>query len=217
MLEHKGLGYRQRELPGGLQPFIVRALGFPGRTVPALRFGGRPIQTNRRIARFLDEVVPERPLLPAERRAEIERAETFADEILQPLARRLVLAAGKRNANSLRECGDDGPLGALLSRRRGPRRRIIGVAARYFAVDDYTEGLDLAALPSVLDQVDGWVEDGVLNGPEPNAADFQTAPSLCLLSYRLDLAERVRARPSWQLVERLIPAARESGTTAAAG
>lgn len=62
----------------------------------------------------------------------------------------------------------------------------------------------------MLDRVDGWVESGVLNGPEPNAADFQTAPSLCLLNDRLDLVQPVRSRPSWGLVERLIPAAREA-------
>ena len=32
-----------------------------------------------------------------------------------------------------------------------------------------------------LDRIDGWIADGVIGGPEPNAADYQLAPSLRLL------------------------------------
>jgi len=80
------------------------------------------------------------------------------------------------------------------------------MAARYFGVSDRTEALDLAALPPVLDRVDSLVASGVLDGPELNAADFQVAPSLCLLACRLELRETVEARPSWHLAERLLPA-----------
>ena len=34
---------------------------------------------------------------------------------------------------------------------------------------------DLALLPERLDQIDAWIEGGLLNGPELNAADFQIA------------------------------------------
>jgi hypothetical protein len=57
----------------------------------------------------------------------------------------------------------------------------------------------------VLDQVDSLVAAGTLNGPELNAADFEIAPSLALGSYRLDVRDRFMARPSWALVERLLP------------
>ena len=80
------------------------------------------------------------------------------------------------------------------------------IAARYFGVSDPTETLDLAAVPGVLDRVDSLVASGVLDGQELNAADFQTAPSLCLLAYRLDLREMVEARPSFNLARRLLPA-----------
>jgi hypothetical protein len=39
-----------------------------------------------------------------------------------------------------------------------------------------------------------------------NVADFLVAPSLALIGYRRDLAEEVASRPSWALVERLLPA-----------
>jgi glutathione S-transferase len=60
-------------------------------------------------------------------------------------------------------------------------------------------------LPCVLDEVDAWIAVGVLNGRELNAADFQIAPSICLLASRLDLREEVEARSAWTLVKRLIP------------
>src|SRR2546423_3983549 len=54
MLEHKGLSWRPFEFVPGMQTIALRPLGFPGRTVPALRFDGSSVQGNRNIARFLD-------------------------------------------------------------------------------------------------------------------------------------------------------------------
>jgi glutathione S-transferase len=69
------------------------------------------------------------------------------------------------------------------------------LAAQYFRVANVEE-LDLEALPSVLDYTDSLTMAGVLNGAEPNAADFQAAPCLALLDYRLDVRDIVRSRPS---------------------
>ena len=57
MLERKGIDYRRRDLIPAVHIAIVRALGFPGRTVPALKSDGRRVQGSRAIARFLDERV----------------------------------------------------------------------------------------------------------------------------------------------------------------
>ena len=205
MLEHKGIGWRAFVFPAGLQTVSMRLLGFRGRTVPALKLDGTRVQGNRSIARYLDRIEPDPPLLPRARQAAIEEAERFADEVLQTVARRLVLAAGRHDLNGLAEHGDAGRLGALLARRRGRRSRVMWLAARYFGVSDETEALDLAALPRILDRIDSWLAAGVLEGAELNAADLQTAPSLALLAYRLDIREIVESRPSWQLVERLLP------------
>jgi glutathione S-transferase len=206
MLEHKGLGWRPFEFPPGLQTVAMRPLGYPGRTVPALKLDGVRVQGNRNIARFLDDLEPDPPLVPRHQLSAVEDAERFADEVLQTIARRLVLAAGRRDLASLAEYGDSGRLGAILARRRGRRRRVMRMAARYFGVSDDTEALDLASLPGVLDQVDRLVASGTLDGPQLNAADFQVVPSLCLLDYRLDLREVLEARPAWHLAERLMPA-----------
>jgi glutathione S-transferase len=208
MLDHAGLDYRPVEIPTGLQGPLLRAHRFPGKTTPALSLDGRRLQTNRGIARFLEGLVPGHPLFPSDPalRAEVEEAERFADECLQTLARRLVLAAGSWDLESLVDYGDSGRLGPILARNRRRRGRIMRIAARhFFKIDDHTEQLDLAALPAVLDRVDGWIRSGVLNGERLNAADFQIAPSICLLAYRRDLGGEIEGRPVWRLADRLLP------------
>jgi glutathione S-transferase len=205
MLQHKGLAWRPLEFIPGMQIVALRPLGFPGRTVPALKLDGFKVQGNRNIARFLEEIEPDPPLFPAHRVTAVEEAERFADEVLQTLARRLVLSAGRRDLGLLAEHGDSGGLGAILAPGRRRRRAVMSMAARHFGISARTEALDLAVLPRVLDRVDAMISSGVLNGPELNAADFQTAPSLSLLAYRLDARDAVRRRPSWRLAERLVP------------
>ena len=205
MLEYKGIPWRERVLLPGVQTLTMKLRGFPGRTVPALRLDGDRVQTNREIARYLDMLRPEPPLVPESREAEIAEAERFIDGVVQPLARRLILSAGRRDLGELAEHADSGRLGALLAPSRWRRRTVIQGAFRYFGIHGRVESLDLAALPSVLAHADSLVAAGVLNGDELNAADFQAAPCLALMAYRLDVRDLVESRPSWGLVETLLP------------
>jgi glutathione S-transferase len=229
MLEHKRVGYRVVELPTGPHPLLVRALGFPGHrepirsvegrtsrrltlldrmgTVPAMRFGSTRVQTNREIARFLDRVVAEPALFPsdASRRSAVEEAELWADEQLQMLARRLGLVAPLHGLDTMSRRANDGRLGPLLTKHELSRAAAARSAAVMFGADARTEREMLATVPAALDRVDRWIADGVLDGPELNAADFATVPSLALLAYRLDLRAEIEARPCGRLVERVLP------------
>jgi glutathione S-transferase len=234
MLEHKGVVYRRVELLTGLHPVGVWLLGFDGSacpprrvgrrtppvvrladamgTVPALRVGDRRVRTNRAIARFLDELAPRPPLFPAERdrRLLVEEAERWGDEVLQMAARRLVLAAGARGRGGVIDAGDDGRLGPLLFRRTGIRLAAVQVFGRVFVANARSEAELLAAVPEMLDRIDAWIADGVLDGDQLNAADFMIAPSLALLCYRADLRAELERRPALRLVDRLLP---EPGAT----
>jgi glutathione S-transferase len=229
MLEHKGVAYRRIELPTGLHPVGVRLLGFDGSacpprrvgrrrppmvrladamgTVPALRVGDRRMRTNHAIARFLDELAPRPPLFPAERdrRLLVEEAERWGDEVLQMAARRLVLAAVTHGRGALIEDGDVGRLGPLLFRRTAIRLAAVQVFGRVFIANARTEAELLAALPEMLDRIDAWIADGILNGDQLNAADFMVASSLALLCYRADVRAEVARRPALGLVDRLLP------------
>ena len=230
MLARKGISVHTVELPTGLHPQLVRMRGFPGAekpmrmvdgkptrmsalldrlgTVPALRLGPDRVQGSTAIARHLDRIVPAPPLFPAEpqQRAAVEEAVAWADEPLQMFARRLVIVAGARSLDEMSERGGRGRLGALLA-NNGPQRQLAAkLAARTtFKANAGAERRLLDELPDVLDRADSYLATGAIGGEEPNAADMMLAPSLALLDYRLDIRERVRARPSFAIVERLLP------------
>ena len=93
MLEHKGIPFRRVNFPPGPHRVLVRVLGFPGDRVPAVKFeDGRRAQGTRELPRVLDELVPERRLVPDDPRA--LEAEVWADEVLQQWARRMVASTG---------------------------------------------------------------------------------------------------------------------------
>ena len=206
MLEHKGIEYELRAIPTGTQR-LLRLL-FPGGTVPALVMNGRKVQTNRAIARFLDEVQPDPPLLPRDpaRRAAVEEAERWADEVFQMEARRLTLAGALDWPGKLAGCGDNGRLGPLLWKTRRARRIGVRLPILAFRVSRDAERRLLERLPGGLDRIDAWIEDGVLAGQELNAADYAIATSVALLTYRTDLAAAIEARPAGALAERVLPA-----------
>ncbi len=231
MLAGKGIRFHTVELPTGLHPQLVRLRGFPGAekpirmvdgrptrmsalldrlgTVPALRIGSDRAQGSTEIARHLERLAPEPPLFPSDpqQRAAVEEAVAWADEPLQMFARRLVIVAGARSLDEMSERGGRGRLGALLA-NNGPQRQLAAkLAARTtFKANAGAERRLLGELPAVLDRADSHVAAGVIDGEEPNAADMMIAPSLALLDYRLDIRDQLRSRPSFAVVERLLPA-----------
>ena len=64
----------------------------------------------------------------------------------------------------------------------------------------------------ILDQVDAWIAEGVLNGEELRSPDFAVASSLALVEYIVALQPELRRRPLDQLIERVF-----SGRGAARG
>ena len=54
MLDYKGIEYKRTDLLPVISKGLLRGLGFPGVTVPALKIDGRKVQGSREIARALD-------------------------------------------------------------------------------------------------------------------------------------------------------------------
>ena len=229
MLEHKGLPYRRVDIVTLFHPVVVRLRGFDAGgqtrsaggkrtlgiqlgdrlgTVPALAANGDRISTNHGIARFLDEHHPDPPLFPADpaKREEVEDAERWANETLQMAARRIPGAAAVRDPATFSEATEDGRMGYLLYRRRLLRRLVVPrILGRVFRSNPARDDELLAELSELLDQVDALIRDGVLNGPQLNAADFMVAPSLALILYRPDVKPMFEGRPALELVDRLLP------------
>ena len=211
MLEAKGLPFKRVNLPPGPHRAIVRLLGFPGDRVPAVRFDdGRRAQGTRELPRALDELQPEPRLVPDDPRA--LEAERWADDVLQQWARRMVAWVGARNPDALAERGAGGRLGPLLTRRERPRRVVVRAVLVAFRVSKDQMRDDRERTGEILNRVDAWIDEGVLNGPALHAADYAVASSLALVEYIDALRPELRSRPSAELVDRVF-----SGSAAASG
>jgi glutathione S-transferase len=205
MLERKGVAYKRVDLPQWFHRPLLRVLRFPGTTVPALVLDGRRIQTTKAIARALDRLRPDPPLVPADpdERARVEAVETWCDGDFQQLGRRLVYWALVRHGDAV----DSYLEGSRLILPRWAVTPLAPAVIRILARDhrsrDEAVRADLATLPGLLDRIDGWIADGVLGGAEPNVADYQVATSLALLNSHDDLKPIIAARPAGDLMRRI--------------
>lgn len=238
MLEHKRVPYESVDVLTLTHPVQSRLRGFnaggqtrragsrrtPGirlgdllGTVPALAAGDERLSTNHQIARFLDERHPEPPLFPAdpELRRAVEESERWANDTFQMAARRITLGWAIRDpAGAARGGAGGGRMGGhLLYGSELARRLVIPLIGRViFAVSERSDDELIAELPRMLDRIDRWIAEGVLNGEQLNAADFHIGASLALMLYRPDIGPLLEGRPALELADRLLP---EPGAAAA--
>ena len=207
MLEQKGIPYKRTDLLPVISKGALRGLGFPGKTVPALKIEGSKVQGSRQIARELDRLRPQPPLFPAdpEKRAAVEEAERFGDEELQHPIRQNLLWSIKRDKTPLRSYSEGAKLGLPIGLAMKTAAPIVALSARFNEASDENARADIAALPGLLDRIDAWIAAGVLNGPELNAADFQIAPSIGLAMTLDDLRPAIENRPAGALAKRVVP------------
>jgi glutathione S-transferase len=206
MLEGKGIPYKRIDLVPVVSKGVVRAAGFPRKTVPALRIQGSKVQGSREIARELDRIQPDPPLFPADpaERAKVEEAEAWGDDF-QSKPRRLAWWALKRNRAPLATYSEGAKLGLPIGvavKTAGP---FVSLSARFNESTDENVRADLLSLPADLDRIDGWISEGVLGGAQLNAADLQIATSLRLLMSFEDLRKSIEARPAGELALRAVP------------
>ena len=95
------------------------------------------------------------------------------------------------------------PVPAWAARASGPLTAI--VEFRLNAVNEAAVKADVAALPEHLARIAGWIEDGVLGGETPDAADLQIGASLALLRTIGDLAPLIDGSPAGELAKRWFP------------
>lgn len=162
MLEHKGIDCKRTDLLPVVSKAVLRARRFPGVTVPALEIDGRRVQGSLPIARELDRIVPEPPLLPAdpEQRRRVEEAERFGDADLQHPIRQILWWALRRDASPLRSYSEGARLGVPIGLAVRTAAPIVALAARFNDASDENVRRDLAALPGLLDRVDGFIAEG---------------------------------------------------------
>jgi glutathione S-transferase len=207
MLKHKGITYKRTDLLPVISKGVLRAAGFPGVTVPALKVDGAKVLGSRPIARELDRLAPEPPLLPADpaQRAAVEEAERFGDEELQHPVRQILWWGMKRDHSPLRSYSEGARIGMPIGLAVKTAAPIVALSARFNEASDENARRALEKLPTLLDKVDALVESGVVNGERPNAADFQIAPSIGLAMTLDDLRPLIENRPAGDLARRFVP------------
>jgi glutathione S-transferase len=206
MLEHKGVDYRRIDLVHGAHRAILKALGFPGKTVPAIRLDGARLQGTTEIALALDALIPARPLFPhdAERRREVMEAEAWGNEVLQPVPRRLVWNGVGRDPSELRTYLEGARLGIPVPVAARVAPPIARLARRLNHATDENVQRDLAALPGMIDRVDELIERGVIGAAERNAADYQIATSISILLTMDDFRPMIEGRPAERLAREIV-------------
>lgn len=207
MLRLKGVDYRRVDLVAVVHRGVLRVLGFPGITVPALRLEGKRVQGTREIAAALDALRPDPPLLPADpdQRRAVTEAEEWGDKQFQPVPRRLVWAALRRDRSTMATYLAGAKLGVPVpvAARMGPP--VIRAAARANEATDENVRKDLADLPALLDHIDALLAAGTIGGAQPNVADFQIATSTALLATLEDAQPLLAGRPALEHARRIAP------------
>ena len=198
MLDYKGIAFKRTDLMPVVSKGVLRAAGFPGVTVPALKIEGEQSPgLAGDLPRPRPASSPSRPSSPPTPtpRAAVEDAERFGDEELQHPIRQILWWGFKRDKEHLRSYSEGARLGVpigLAIKTGGP---LVALSARFNEATDANARAALAALPDLLDRVDAYIADGTIGGAEPNAADFQIATSIGLALTLDDLKPLIEPRP----------------------
>jgi glutathione S-transferase len=203
----KGIAFQRVDLLP-LSPLVVGPLRYGGTRVPGMRVDGERIAGSRAIMRKLDEIAPEPPLLPPPgdpMYARVLEAERWGDEVLQSVPRRIIDVAFMRRPSAMESYVAD----ARLPLPRPLLRPAMPATARLMAIHnkarDESARADLAALPRQLERIEEWIEQGVLGGEQPNAADLQIGSSLRLLMSIGDVRPLIEGRPAAALTRYFPP------------
>lgn len=207
MLAHKGLDFKRVDLVTSVHRPVLKLLGFPSKTVPAMKADDRKVQGTREISRTLDEIKPDPPLIP---NAAVKEAERWGDEELQSRPRRmawwaLLNLSGKQRTQAAKLSLQGYRLGLPVG---VAARTVLPIAKRSAGYNNSTDEnvkADLAAIPAAIDRVDALIAEGVIGGDQLNAADFQIATSVRLLLAYEDVAPLIEGRPAADHARRVVP------------
>jgi glutathione S-transferase len=119
--------------------------------------------------------------------------------------RRLVWFALRRDRLTLKEFFEGYRVGVPAPVAAATAAPIVWVEQRVNRASPAAIRADLERLTAQLDHVDELLAQGVIGGDEPNAADYQIAPSVRLLLAFDQLRPLIEARPAGAFATRVVP------------
>jgi glutathione S-transferase len=202
-LDRKGLEYERVELRAPHTQAMEEIYGEGNRTVPGLLIDGEPVHGSRTILARLEELVPDPPLYPPGRAADVRAAEEWGDVELQDLGRRLPWGAMRFRPEAMgtwRQGGEPlDPAGVDFA------LRYVHASWKYHRITAERLAEDLAGLPAKLDHVEALAADGVIGGDEPNAADLQIGATIRVLLPIEDLQPLLAGTAAEAIARRWFP------------
>ncbi len=207
MFEYKGIPYKRRDLVAVFSRYILRLIGYPEGTVPAMKVDGVKTQGTRAIARELDRLKPDPPLFPADetKRAAVEEAERWGDLEFQHPVRQIVLWSLSHESSSIRSYLEGAKLGMPIPLAAPLAPTLVGLSARLNGASEENVRDDLEAFMGLLQKVDDLIAAGTINGEQLNAADFQIASTVRLAMTLGDLRPLIESRPAGDFAKRVQP------------
>lgn len=184
-LTHKGLEFEEIQVTMGSHGEEIEAIYGEGRrTVPGAIIDGEPVHGSTEILRRLDEIVPDPPLYPEPNGEAIREAELWADGEFQDLGRRLPWSALHFRPEAMGTFAGGGPLDPAGT---DFAIKFLRATWKHSGISAERLAADLAALPAMVTEIEGFAEQGLIGGESPTAADFQIGSTVRILSTIRDL------------------------------
>ena len=199
-LELKGLAYERVDFPHSERLERMQEIYGEGNSkVPGAVIDGEPIHGSRAIMARLEELSPEPPLYPTEA---VREAERWADEELQDLGRGLTWGSMYFRPESMGTFAGGDPLDAP-----GTDFAIKFVRAtwRYHGITAQRIYDELQGLPAKVAHIADLAAEGVIDGPQPNAADLHIAATIRVLLPIADLRPLLAGTVGERLAMRHFP------------
>jgi glutathione S-transferase len=178
-LDHKGVAYEEVVMPMGEHREEMAQLYGEGRsTVPGMTVDGERVHGSTAILARLEELVPGNPLYPEGIADQVREAELWGDGDYQDLGRRLPWAALHFRPEATGTFAGGDPLDPA-----GVDFAIATIRAswKYHSITAERTAADIAALPGMVERIEGFAAEGLLGGGEPTAADFQIGATTRIL------------------------------------
>jgi glutathione S-transferase len=202
-LRLKGLEYERVVLRAGEHTAEMERLYGEGRTtVPGLLVDDEPVHTSNAILERLEAMAPEPSLYPPALGERVAEAARWGDGELQDLGRRLPWGALHFRPEAMGTYGGAGPLDPAGT---DVAIRYVRASWKYHRISAERLAADLAGLPEKLDRVDALVEEGVMGGEQPTAADLQIGATVRVLLTLGDLRPLIEGRPAERVARTWFP------------